>query len=658
MISIFTDPYPGELFYSACARYKASRQYPNYRTVSRVLFGNEHASAIVDFPCHLDYFVNHLPAERIYTVDSLIAKHTLLPFYQPFLPTNRVQEIRQQMVAGPGKGIHRKIGKLRRTIISPSVLRYCPACVAIERATLGECYWHRLHQVPGVIICPHHDVFLENSFVQTTTALRTNTFFAAEECIHETLPRSATTSSFFQMYKKLALSIEELLEAPLSSQQEPFWRDQYMALMAQRGFVTPGGSMRCEEFRQVFLEAYPPELLDQLGCHIKLGMKDWVHWWAGLRGGLRSVQHPLFHLLILQVLGVSVTDFFHQRYTPPAVFGEGPWPCLNPVCRHYRQPVITGFQISKDSHTRRPVGRFTCTCGFSYSRSGAESQPNDGDTFLKIIAYGEVWESKLRELWGDPAISLKEISRRLGVALDTINRQAKRLGLPMPRPSLGKYPPRSGVPHPRPGSKDRAWYRQQWLALLKAHPEATQTQLRLFLRGVHSWLTRHDHAWLNQHMPPPRLRQRATRDELPSAGGPPVPMSHHQGLKDAELATRVNATAQQLLASVERPARITKRCLLIAIPALKVLQYARDHFPLTAQAVEVCQEPREGFGLRRVRWAAQRYAEERVCPTRYQLELRAGILAMRKLPPIHQAVDDALRTLGPFKGHGLALAAV
>src|SRR5712692_7659464 len=40
-------------------------------------------------------------------------------------------------------------------------LRYCPACAAGERSRFGECYWHRLHQVPGALLCAEHDLLLE-----------------------------------------------------------------------------------------------------------------------------------------------------------------------------------------------------------------------------------------------------------------------------------------------------------------------------------------------------------------------------------------------------------------------------------------------------------------------------------------------------------------
>src|SRR5436853_645463 len=68
----------------------------------------------------------------------------------------------------------------------PSRLRFCPACADAERASSGEAYWHRLHQVPGIFICPIHRMFLEESSVQTTFRRTRHEFMAAENVIPAT----------------------------------------------------------------------------------------------------------------------------------------------------------------------------------------------------------------------------------------------------------------------------------------------------------------------------------------------------------------------------------------------------------------------------------------------------------------------------------------
>ena len=61
MIEHFPDLYPDEILYSACARFCDHVRYPYKIDVINELFGSEMACAIIDLPCHLRYFVDHLP---------------------------------------------------------------------------------------------------------------------------------------------------------------------------------------------------------------------------------------------------------------------------------------------------------------------------------------------------------------------------------------------------------------------------------------------------------------------------------------------------------------------------------------------------------------------------------------------------------------------
>ena len=42
-------------------------------------------------------------------------------------------------------------------------MRYCPLCAADERKNYGETYWHRLHQIYELPVCPVHKCFLVNT---------------------------------------------------------------------------------------------------------------------------------------------------------------------------------------------------------------------------------------------------------------------------------------------------------------------------------------------------------------------------------------------------------------------------------------------------------------------------------------------------------------
>ena len=90
MINHFPTPLPDELFYSLCARYGERVRYSDIEAVNEDLFGARGKSAVVDLPSHLGHFVRSLPPNHDLTLSRLIYKHTLLPFYAPFLPAERL----------------------------------------------------------------------------------------------------------------------------------------------------------------------------------------------------------------------------------------------------------------------------------------------------------------------------------------------------------------------------------------------------------------------------------------------------------------------------------------------------------------------------------------------------------------------------------------
>ena len=166
MLEYFPDPYPDELLYSVWARYKDHVRFTAKTDAFLELFGSRGVKPIIDLPCRIQSFVDRLPLEHCYNVNFFIDNHTLFPYYQAFLPKERRQLARDEMILGKGKGIHALL-EVYTQILPSTWFRFCPKCVEEDKRKFGECYWHRLHQLPGVEICPLHEVLIEKSIVWT-----------------------------------------------------------------------------------------------------------------------------------------------------------------------------------------------------------------------------------------------------------------------------------------------------------------------------------------------------------------------------------------------------------------------------------------------------------------------------------------------------------
>lgn len=601
MIGFFPDPYPDELLYSVCARFQDLVNYSDPRYVVQELFGTIHARAAVDLPSHLNHLVANLPSGTRYTVERLIDESTLLPFYSPFMPPERVRSLREQMSGSDGSKIHACAGIIGNTVRSPDHLRFCPLCAVKDKEQFGERYWHRLHQVPGVEVCPTHAVFLEKSSACAKTQGHPSEFVTAEQAIPVTPWRTLDLSTLYhKQLLKLANDVAWLLNQNSLDCGLQSVRNRYLYLLADRGLATYSGKVHQDQLMQAFKTYYSPNFLKLLQSEIDEDIQD--NWLSRLVRLSKGNQHPIRHLLLIHFLGHTVETFFKlpSEFKP---FGEGPWLCLNPVCPHFQKPQIQECEIKYDDHEKIPIGIFSCECGFVYKRKDFDYSRKDfaqsitGHSQVSTVkSYGALWESVLKELWEDSSVSLQEIGRRLGVSYTTAKNHAIKLQLPFPRLSpttevqIG-IEQLNRLAKKQVNLPNREIYRNEWLSLLKENPNASRSLLQRKASGVSCWLRRHDSEWLEVHLPPPRKNN----------GSPCIDWES----RDVQLAEAVRQSAIHLRSATGRPTKITIRAIGRDINKLQLLQTQLNKLPLTSQALDEILETQEEYRTRFNGWAAE-----------------------------------------------------
>jgi DNA-directed RNA polymerase subunit M/transcription elongation factor TFIIS len=125
----FPIPYPDEAFYSVVARRMARFEGKSHKGLLRQLFGTTNVIATVEFPGRLAWLAQELnQSHPCANLDDLVAKHTLLPWYQPFLPPERATKIKEGMLQGDSKGAWGTAGIMAGRVKVQEFLRYCPEC--------------------------------------------------------------------------------------------------------------------------------------------------------------------------------------------------------------------------------------------------------------------------------------------------------------------------------------------------------------------------------------------------------------------------------------------------------------------------------------------------------------------------------------------------
>lgn len=647
MLEYFPDPHPDELLYSIWARYNDHVHFSAKTDALWELFGSRGVKPIIDLPCRIQSFVDRLPLGHCYNVDFFIDNHTLFPYYQAFLPKERRRLARDEMILGKGKGIHALVG-IHTQRLPSTWFRFCPKCVEEDKRKFGECYWHRLHQLPGVEICPLHEVLIEKSIVRT--GRRNNGLLyliSAEQALIDALPSRTSTFSNFDALLQIAQESAYFLEHPHLALDISMLNQKYRAILSLRGFLTARGSIREQELFKAFEEYYSQELLSFLQCNFRIAGERLRGQWLGrIFNQSESIRHlallPLYHLLTIRFLGFTLKTILSQEIVPFAPFSTGPWPCLNPVCEHFQQRVISSFCIPDLNKKGIVVGRFSCQCGYTYSRSGPDSSPEDAFRKGSVLSYGPVWDAKFIELWRDSTVSKSKMGSILGITRNTLDSHARRLQLPIPRYATSsvteeKIPQRMG--------KDREWYRQQWLTLVENSPgESTQVLTRK-AKGVVSWLRLHDLEWFRENRP---VRKKNTKKEVHSIQS----QSGNQGGgifkdRDALLAVAVRQVFNNLVLEQGPPKRVSKIRICQEIPELRRILITQEA-PLTAQVLREVTETYEAFSLRRIDWALHQYMEERVSPTRWAFIKRVNLKRVIHHQNAERALDKAIDVLSQF----------
>lgn len=164
MMTFFPTPYPDEILYSVFARYHEKSPNFNGSETARDLFNVKRIVCSLEFPTLLANLVRNMPLNSPFDVDRLILEHTLFPYYTVFLSLENRGIIRRYMLHGDVE-IYNKITGIINPLAENKFLRFCPKCNKKDMERYGELYWHRVHQIRGIYICPHHKIPIYNSSV-------------------------------------------------------------------------------------------------------------------------------------------------------------------------------------------------------------------------------------------------------------------------------------------------------------------------------------------------------------------------------------------------------------------------------------------------------------------------------------------------------------
>ncbi|MGG4546411.1 TnsD family transposase [Rossellomorea marisflavi] len=563
MLPFFTNPYPDELLYSAIARYHFYSGNLDCKDTLEELFGSRSVIPSVEIGSHFSMLTEKLGSH--YSIQTLLANHTIYPYYAMFLSKSRQQEIIQD-VANEGQGLYARLGIIAGGICRKDGLNYCAVCAKVDLEQYGEPYIHRDHQLQGIDYCPYHEVPLKKYPVTPNVASRIE--FIRFELEQMDLSHIYEVDPYAEIKIYLAKQAYKLLQQPLHPLSRQDIALKYRSLLRELNLVTSSNRVRQKELYEMVQKKIPTDFLVQYESVVDDAYE--YNWLKVLTRNMKRNVHPFRHLLMLYFLEQDIDDFIDLK-TDIGPFGEGPFPCLNRAASHYQKLVIPSVEVTRDFKTNAPIGTFKCTCGFIYARKGPDKSSEDCFRIGRVKQFGSIWHEKLKQL-AEGDLSIKEIARELGVDSKTVKRYlSNSIEISIEASELNQ--------------ELMAKYKKYIVEFIQEFPRLSRTTLHENCKKQYIFLYRHDKKWLMNVLPSNQKKQQPT-------------ITVDWSKRDQEYVVIIKKLYKELL-ELEKPIRITLSFIGRRLGILANLERYIDKLPKTERLLAEITESVKQFQIRR-----------------------------------------------------------
>lgn len=316
MLSFFPTLYPDELLYSTLARYHIRSGNKSFKQTDLELFGySSQQICKITLNNNLNYLVKNLPFRSQQTVENLLQNHTLYPFYATFLTPQEAWLLKNSM----SKKLSCSILDVAKVATNSSgdakkFLKFCPDCLEKDTQKYGEPYWHRIHQVPGILVCPIHGVLLQDSCVEVESKGIHYHAASIDNCLLVNHVKNLTNNAVKTLLI-LANDINWLIYSNFIFKGLAWLRAQYQRYLVDKRLLQTfsGGKFKFDEygFAQRIFEFYGQESLEALNS--KLAQPQGKYYSHCLFGcDLNPAIDRITHILMIKFLADSIEEFFQS----------------------------------------------------------------------------------------------------------------------------------------------------------------------------------------------------------------------------------------------------------------------------------------------------------------------------------------------------------
>jgi hypothetical protein len=554
----------------------------NAKETLQELFQNKNKMPTVQLPCNITNICKAVN-NNMYDEDYIINRHTNLPFYYPFLNENNQNYIRKIMKNNNAQGIYAKVGIIAGGVCNKRKLHYCPNCVKDDIRRVGEAYFHRIHQIPGVLVCPIHLCELNKYELRNTERGRISLVKINSKQI-DLAARYIADNEINTVLIKIAKNAQYLLDNNLVNINQHILVKRYKEILRNKGLITPKNRVRQKLLNSMFKKYYNNRLLEMLDSKVDNKESNWLK--STLRCP-RNYINPIRHILFILFISEDIQSFI--GYGRVNNNNKVSWLCLNKVCKYYKKNIIKDYRLTVDYKAKKPIGTFKCEyCGFEYSRNINQNDRENIYKIGRIKSFGHLWQDKLIDLIECKQYNVNKISKIMGCDPKTIVKYARKLGKGdyiNSKIRFKKYKKTKSI------KNYKNIYSKDILLFISNNINCTRTEVRKTLEKQYMWFYRNDKGWLNDNLP--KVRKQLERKSN-------INIRVDWNKRDKEIYIQIKNTYIEMIRNSQNM-RITKSILGNKLGISALLDYYLEKLPKTKKYIGEISETVEEFQIRRVK---------------------------------------------------------
>lgn len=237
-----------------------------------------------------------------YSVEFLLANHTIYPYYASFLSKQRQMEILKD-VKNDGQALYTRLGIVAGSICRKEGLYYCSKCAKLDSEKYGEPYIHREHQLQGIDYCAHHEMKLRKYPITSDSRIEYIRF----ELQYMNLSNLYEVDPYKEIAVQLAKQAYKLLQIPLHSLSKVEICSKYKSLLRKQNLITAANRVRQQDLYQMIKMSFPRAFLKSYESDFN--EEDEYNWVKVLTRNSKRHVHPFRHSLMLLYFKQDVEDF-------------------------------------------------------------------------------------------------------------------------------------------------------------------------------------------------------------------------------------------------------------------------------------------------------------------------------------------------------------